>query len=369
MIIFRYLAKEVLSSMFAVSLILLLIIISAQFVRYLAEAAAGELDAGILLMLMAFRLPAYLELILPLGLFIGIMMAYGRLYVDSEMAVLSACGVSERRMLGYTLATSSFVALIVALFSLYLGPEGVRASETLLAEQRSRTDFETLKPARFYQLDTGRGVSYAESISEDRQRLNNVFMAQVTTESEAAPIILIAESGETIVDTEKGEKYLLLKNGRRYVGRPGEGAYEIVSFNEYAQRLPDRDYNVKPKKETDGMTTAVLWTKDAPEAQAALQWRLSLPVLVLVIGMMAVPLSRTKPRKGRYGKLVPAILIYMSYLVAANSARGMSEDGKAPVDGILWLVHASYFGLALIMFYWPSMLSGMNRIIYARSGR
>ncbi len=369
MIIFRYLAKEVLASMVAVSIVLLLIIISARFVSYLAEAAAGELDAGILLTLMAFRLPAYLELILPLGLFIGILMAYGRLYVDSEMTVLSACGMSEKRLLAYTLITSSFVACVVALFSLYLGPEGVRASESLLAEQRNRTDFETLKPARFHELDTGRGVSYAEAITEDKQRLTGVFMAEMPGEdSGTVPSILVAESGETIVDRELGTKYLLLKDGRRYVGRPGEARYEVVAFEEYAQRLPEPDYAVKPKKETDGMTTAALWNTSTIEARAALQWRLSLPVLVMVIGLMAVPLSRTKPRRGRYGKLVPAILLYMTYLVAVNSARGMVEKGSAPVPGLLWCVHALFALIGVTMFSWSGLRNAVQGL-FSREAR
>lgn len=366
MIIFRYLAKEVLMSMFAVSVVLLLVIISARFAGYLAEAAAGELDAGILLTLMAFRLPGYLELILPLGLFIGIMMAYGRLHMESEMVVLSACGISERRMLAYTLITSSLVAIIVAIFSLYLGPEGVRASEGLLAEQRTKTDFETLKPARFHQVNSG-GVSYAESISEDKQQLNKVFIAQVTSESESAPTILVAQSGETIVDSDNGNKYLLLKSGHRYIGRPGEGEYEIISFNEYAQRLPEPDYAIKPRKATDGMTTSTLWSMQSPEAKAALEWRLSLPVLVLIIGFMAVPLSRTKPRRGRYNKLVPAILIYVSYLVAANTARGMNEDGQAPLVGLLWYVHACYFCLAVFLYYWPQLVFSIGSIGRSRN--
>ena len=357
MIIFRYLAKEILASTFAVSLVLLLIIISARFVTYLAEAAAGQLDAGVLLTLMAFRLPAYLELILPLGLFIGIMMAFGRLYVESEMTVLSACGISETRMLMYTLATSSGVALIVALFSLVLGPEGVRASESLLAEQRSRTDFETLKPARFHVLDTGRGVSYADAISDDKQKLTNVFMAELASaDGDTAPSILMAQSGQTIVDSEQGQKYLLLKHGKRYVGRPGEGGYEVVEFEEYAQRLPEPDYAVKPKKATDGMTTRELLSMDTVAARATVQWRFSLPVLVLIVGLMAVPLSRTRPRKGRFGKLVPAILLYMIYLVAVNSARGMSESGDAPVPGLLWLVHSGFFALGILMFLWPQLV-------------
>lgn len=351
MIVFRYLSKEVLFNMFAVSVVLLLLVISARFVGYLAEAAAGQLDAGILLTLMAYRLPAYLELILPLGLFIGILLAYGRLYVDSEMIVLSACGMSEARLIVYTLISSSFVALIVAVFSLYLGPEGVRASEELLAEQRNRTDFETLKPARFHELDSGHGVSYAKSMSDDKQQLNQVFIAELAKEnSNTDPTILVAESGQTVVNTQYGQKFLLLKNGRRYIGRPGDANYEIVEFDEYAQILPEQDYDIASKKATDALTTRKLMDEKTDQANAALQWRLSLPILVLILGFMAVPLSRTEPRKGRYGKMLPAILLYIIYLVVANAARGLIEEGKAPFPAFLWFIHGCSFVVSLLLF-------------------
>ena len=51
---------------------------------------------------MAFRIPGFLQLILPLGLFLGILLAYGRLYLESEMTVLSATSMSQKRLLGYT---------------------------------------------------------------------------------------------------------------------------------------------------------------------------------------------------------------------------------------------------------------------------
>lgn len=347
--------------MFAVSLVLLMIIISARFVNYLAEAAAGKLDAGVLLTLMAYRLPAYLELILPLGLFIGILFAYGRLYLDSEMTVLSACGLSQRRLVVYTMASSLVVAFLVGLFSLYLGPQGVRASEALLAEQRSRTDFETLKPARFHNLDKGAGTSYAESISEDKKQLRGVFMAKVSPidfdESiDEAPVqeadltVLTAESGETVIDPRSGQKYLLLKNGRRYIGTPGNQNYRVVEFGRYSQLLPEPDYAVKPKRFTDGLTTLKLLQTPSREAHAALQWRLSMPMLVLVVGLLAVPLSKTQPRQGRYAKMLPAIVLYMVYLVCVNAARGMIEKGQEPIPGILWWVHLGFtvFGLFLL---------------------
>ncbi|WP_188150610.1 LPS export ABC transporter permease LptF [Teredinibacter waterburyi] len=369
MIIFRYLAREVLSSMLAVSLVLLMIILSARFVNYLAEAATGKLDAGVLVTLLVLRLPAYLELILPLGLFIGILFAYGRLYLDSEMTVLSACGMSDGRLVSYTMASSFVVALLVGVFSLYLGPEGVRASESLLAEQRNRTDFETLKPARFHSLEKGAGTTYAASISDDKKQLRDVFMARVAPyidDEAGAPnndvAVLTAKSGETVIEASTGRKFLLLKDGRRYIGNPGEQNYRVVEFESYSQILPQPDYSIKQKRLTDGLTTQKLFQAKSPEAKAALQWRFSMPVLVLVVGFLAVPLSRTQPRQGRYAKMLPAIILYMLYLVCINAARGTIEEGTAPVPGILWLVHLAFFTLGCVLLV-------EKRLIFKRQRR
>lgn len=355
MIIFRYLAKEVLASMAAVSAVLLLIIMSGRFVRYLADAAAGKLDAEVLLTIMGYRLPSFLELILPLGFFIGILLAYGRLYVDSEMTVLSACGMSERRLVGYTFSTALFVAFIVGVLSLYISPLGVKAAEDLFVEQRNRTEFESLKPARFHKLSRHEGVSYAQSLSADRKKLQQVFLAG-SGEINDKLSLLTAATGETVVNPLNGKRYLVLENGQQYRGQPGDLNYEVVTFSRYSQFIPEPEFEARPKKATDGQSTRELWKAKTPEAHAALQWRLSLPILVLIIALLAVPLSRTQPRKGRYVKMIPAILLYIIYLVVSNAARGMMEEGKAPLPYFLWWVHGAFLLLALSLLILPTWL-------------
>lgn len=347
--------------MAAVSAVLLLIIMSGRFVRYLAEAAAGKLDAGVLLTLMGFRLPSFLELILPLGFFIGILLAYGRLYVDSEMTVLSACGMSERRLVGYTLICAVFVATIVAAFSMYVSPKGVQASERLLAEQRSRTEFETLQPARFHKLSGRDGVSYAQSVSADKKQLQNVFLAGSGNTDERLSV-LTAATGETVINRITGRRYLVLQDGYQYRGQPGDADFEVVTFSRYSQYIPEPEYEASAKKTTDSMTTRTLFNLDTAEAQAALQWRLSLPVLVMIIALLAVPLSRTQPRKGRYVKMIPAILLYIVYLVSSNAARGMLEDGSAPTPYLLWLIHGAFFSLAMVLLAAPTVLAFRRRL-------
>lgn len=351
MIIFRYIAKEILTSMVAVCAILLLIILSGRFVRYLAEAAAGKLEVSVLFTLMGFRLPSYLELIIPLALFIGILLAHGRMYVDSEMTVLKACGMSEKTLLGYTLATSLLVAAVVGFFSLHLGPLGAKASAELIEKQRSRTEFETLKPALFHRLSGG-GVSYAEQVSEDKKRLQKVFLASPGDE-ERRVALMTAKTGETVVDKISGRRYLVLSDGYQYHGTPGQSNYEVVSFRSYAQYLPDSDYEVKQRDLIDGMTTAKLLEVNSPQANSALQWRLSMPILVMIVALLAVPLSRTQPRSGRYNKMIPAILLYVIYIVICNAARGLLDEGKAPTPWLLWIVHAGFLNLALILLGWP----------------
>lgn len=350
--------------MFAVCAVLLLIILSGRFVRYLAEAAAGKLEASVLFTLIGFRLPSYLELIIPLALFIGILLAYGRLYVDSEMTVLKACGMSERTLVRFTVVISLMVAMLVGFFSLYLGPVGAKASTALIEKQRSRTEFETLKPAHFHKLSGG-GVSYAERVSEDKKRLQKVFLAS-PGDAERRVSLMTAREGETIVDKLSGRRYLVLTDGHQYHGTPGQSNYEVVSFRSYAQFLPDNNYTTKTRDVIDAMTTTELLSSGSPEAYSALQWRLSMPLLVMIVALLAVPLSRTQPRRGRYAKMIPAILIYVVYLVACNAARGMLDEGKAPTPWLLWYVHGAFLSVALVLLIWPSLHVGRRAKIVAK---
>lgn len=358
MIIFRYLAREILLTLLAVSGVLLLIFMSGTFVRYLAEAAAGDLSPGALLVIMGYRLPGFLELIIPLGTFIGVMLAYGRLYVESEMVVLSACGLSQRRLLAYTLLAALPMIVAVACLSLYISPKGVAAVETILAEQRSRGEFDLMLPEQFQPLSGGQATFYTESISADKQDLSRVFIADVSpktllTNTESA--VVRAEHGEQWYNPEFQRRYFLLSNGKRYAGIAGEADFQDVTFDQFGQLLQNNIRLAKAKYKVEAEPTLALFSATEPGRIAGLQWRLSLPILVVVVCMLAVPLSRTNPRQGRYLGMIPAILLYIIYLVALNAARDQIKLGKLDPSQGLWVVHLAFFGLALLFFNWGNL--------------
>ncbi len=368
MLIFRYIARDLLSSTFAVCAVLLMVIVSGRFVKYLAQAAAGELDAGILLAIIGYRLPGFLELILPLAFFLGILLSYGRFYVQSEMTVMMACGMSPRQLVAYTMIPAVFVAILVGWLSLDVGPTGLRKAEALLTAQKERGELDDMAATHFYTLQGGKAVTYAEEVSDEGE-MRDVFLAENNPDAAEGRqlVLVVAEKGRQHRSDPDKPGYLVLENGYRIQGVPGQADYQITQFEEYGQRLS------KPKKQrrrdkADTLPTGELMASDKMAHVAALQWRFSVPILVLVVTLIAIPLSKTNPRQGRFARMLPAVLLYIVYLVMLNGARGAVEDGKLHSLLGLWGVHLLFLLIALILLGWPMIIQQLEQRGYAELG-
>lgn len=347
MIIFRYLTREILLTMAAVAGVLLLVIMGSRFIRYFSDAAEGEIPASILGNLMLFHLPGFLELILPLAFFLGILLAYGQLYLNSEITVLVACGTSPVRLLQVSLVPATLVAVMVGLCSLWLTPAGALTTERLLEEQRSRLDFTALAPGRFQDFGGGR-TAYTEAYNDDRTRMQEVFISERQRRRDGTPesAVTRATSGYQTVDETTGSRFLVLSDGERYSVEPGRHEAERLEFATYAVRLslagdsPELD-------SPEYATTAALLASDEPRARAQLQWRLSLPVMVFVLTLLAMPLSKVNPRQGRFAKLLPAVFLHVCYLSLLLAALDAIGRGGLPVTLGMWPIHAVFLALGL----------------------
>lgn len=343
MIIFRYITREVLTSTLAVTAVLMLIITSARLIKYLSDAAAGKLEAGAVLLVLFYRMPGFLELLLPLGLFLGILLAYGRLCLDSEMVVLKATGFSDHRLLKYAYGPTLVVSILVMVLSLWLTPLGLQKAEELLAAQDARSELELVTPGRFLSQSSGQ-VTYAEAVAGDQ--LRQVFLSR--RGEDGRPNILIAEAAERRIFPEAQQRFLVLLNGYRYDGRPGEKDLTRIRYTEYGVQLEEPELAAEIR-EVDAKPTQMLLVSDNVRDRAALHWRFSLPALVLVVALLAVPLSYTNPRQGRFAKLIPSILLYLVYMAFLTSARSSVESGASPI--LLWSVHLMFLGIAANLLY------------------
>ncbi len=355
MILFRYITREIFLTMLAVTFTLLVIVISSRLVAYLGSAAAGDLPPGLVFSIIWYRLPGFLELIMPLAFFVSVLLVLGRMYVDSEMTVITACGIGPQRLLAMVLVPALLVAALVGTTSLLVTPYTTLRVQQMLNDAGNATGLDLLTAGSFRVINQGRGrVTYVDRMDPATGDMLDVFAADRYTDSGGASrqVILVAARGHTQIDPETGEKFLILRDGTRYLGQPGLSEFQVMDFAKLGQ-LMTQAASAPIYRKQDTLTTRELMRSQRPDSKATLQWRISLALLVLVSTLIAVALARTDHRRGRYGKLFPAFLLFMVYLVLLNAARDAVSKQRLPIDVGLWWIHGLFVVLGLLLVFWP----------------
>jgi lipopolysaccharide export system permease protein len=359
LILFRYLNKQILQVMLGVTLVLLVVALTSRFIQYLSQAVAGDIASDVLFLLMFYRLPDFLLVIVPLALLLGILIAFGRMYADNEMVVLLSSGMSPLRLMMLTQATSSLVLVLIAVVSLSLAPWGVRNTELLRQNQDQLTEIDLIAEGQFQSFAGGARVTYAEDIAtkDGVRELRQVFVAvntsQATNSTESIRLIF-AESARPEIDPDSGARFMRLDNVMQYEGVAGRGDYSVGQFAVQSILLPDAAEFDEVLEEAT-LRTLELFGSNSVARQAELQWRLSIILLIPIITLIAVPFAKVNPRQGRYGKLLPAVLIYAAYFLLLQFARDAVADGDISPSLGLWWVHFLFLGLGIIGYRFPNI--------------
>lgn len=357
MIIARYLIKEVFSTMIVVLGILLLIFISNEFVRFLTKAASGKISAVTVMKIMALQIPYLSALLLPAALYMGFLLAYGRMYAENEMTVLTACGMSRLQLLRISVFMAICVLIVDVFLTFWVSPKLLDYQNRLLALAGPATMLDTIQSGRFLSTPDGNIVYYIQSVSRNHKKMQNIFIAQrdkktvqTTTPGADSWNVVSATRGYTYTK-DNDQQWLVAEDGYRYIGQPGNLAFKIIQFGSYEARL---GLVMNPQKHLfQGMSPSELWAQhnSNAKAQAEWQWRLSVPLTIPILTLLAIPLSRVRPREGRYAKLLPAILVYAAYANTMFVARNWLEEGKVPFFVGMWWLHILFLIAALVLWF------------------
>lgn len=354
MIIARYLTREVINALLAVTLVLLLALLCQQSVRYLNYAAIGKIPTGVLLKLVSFEVPYLLALLLPLGLYLGILLAYGRLYADMEMAILQMCGFGHQRIMQITLFIALATTGVVLFLMLWINPwVSVKQLQTMKSDEATLHLIQTLIPGRFQVSPDGKHVMYVEKLSRDRERAETVFMAheKKSPENPDQPnwMLVLANQGYQTQDKVSQEPYFVTVDGYRYEGTPGQNDYKVIQFKKYAAHINPVESRSEHKID-ETLSTSQLWRDYAnPKRAAELQWRFSMGIATFLLAMLAVPFSMVRPRQGRYAALLPAVILYVVYMQLLSMARHWLEQGDVSVSLGIWWVHGVMLAVAVLV--------------------
>jgi lipopolysaccharide export system permease protein len=355
MIVRRYLAREVLITLTALTSILLLIFLSNQFVQYLSRAATGGIPGLVILQLMMLEVPNLLGLLLPLGLYMAVLVAYGRMYAESEMIVLQACGYSQISLIASTMVLALGAAIITGALMIWASPIIAKDRQQLIRGGGVSTLIQAIVPQRFQSLQQGKQVLYVSDMTRDHQQAEGVFLAQKEDElnenGETVWSLVWAEKGFSEFD-EQAFQFIVLQNGKEYKGSPGLGNFQSISFEQYKVRLPQQNNNSFNQDIRTAPTAELLPINNPDPVKAAeIQWRLSVPLMALVLALLAVPLSKVNPRQGKYAKMLPAIILYVIYANMMFVGRGFIASGVVPIWLGLWWVHGIFLFLASFLIW------------------
>ena len=329
----RYLFREFTQSFLATLIVLLVVSLGGVMADLLGNIAEGRIPASLLISQMGLQLLNYLPVILPLALMLGLLLAFARLYRDSEMPVLTGIGVGPGRMLKPFLMLVIPVVVLIGALSLWLGPWADRTSERMIEHANRSLVVAGLDAGRFTMLPNG-SVIYIGGISADGTKLQRVFVQR--QEGDRLDVVT-ARTGEMFFEGQR-DRYMRLNEGFRVEGPLDTGRdFNLMRFvsNEFA--LPDRA-DVRAETDPELLPTLALLSDKRADANAQLHYRLTPPLLALAFALIALPLARSSPRQARYGRIM---LGFLAYLVGTNlmyiGTQALS-DGKVPgMLGLWWL--------------------------------
>lgn len=345
MILRHYLIRQVATTTALVVGFLIVMLLGGRLIRYFGMAAEGGLQVGVLFRLVGYNLPYFLELILPLSFFIALMLVFGRLYTDNEMAIINGAGVSRSRLGRLLFPLILVLTLLQGGLSLVGKPWGVKNSEAIWQNQAVMQIFDLVRPKQF--MSSGNFHLYVGEIGNDRAYLGDVVLIQTAntpannTNPKTPPkdTIILAKQA-TQVATQNGQITLDLHKGRRYEINPTSRAYNEVGFEKYRISLTAKESPIKPLKlETYPTYELLNWLKinqfpndfSQSAVLAELGYRASLPFLMILALLIALPLSQVKPRQGRWLKLVPSIFVFVMVVLMVISLKNPIAKGKVDI--------------------------------------
>ncbi len=329
----RYLVRQLAATVAATVVVLLLVSLGGVFAALISEIARGRVPAPLLFSQLGLRFVGYLPLVLPLGLFIGLLMSISRLYRDSEMAVLFSLGQGPRQLLGPLMAVALPVAALIGLCSLWLGPMAERIASQAVEDANRSFLVAGLDAGRFVELPGGRGVVFVGALSPDGREFKRLFVQM--QRGERVDVITAVE-GEMFVDS--GGRFLRLRDGFRAEGQPGERDFRLQRFQVNEVRLPDLES--ENRNPLAGRPTLALISPTAtPRARAEFHYRIGVPLFAVVLALLALPLSRSPPRQARYGRMIVAVLAYAFGTNLLILGRTWLGSGQIPMAlGLWWLL-------------------------------
>lgn len=336
---FGNLALAVFSALFAITL-------TTQLVRLLGQAAVGNILSEAVVALLAFSALNYLPVLLSLTLFITVLMTLSRSYRESEMVIWFSSGLSLLAWIRPVLLFAAPLVALTAVLSLFLSPWAIGKAEEYRHQMKVRDEVSRVAPGVFLEAPAADRVFFVEEIAGDQTKVQNVFIAQM---KEGRLGITVSRRGYREM-AENGDRLVVLLDGRRYEGIPGNLDFKVMNFERYAMKIETQETRAE-ETSTKAMSTFGLILAPSNPHLAELLWRMGLPIGAFVLALLAIPLSFVNPRASRSVNLLFALFTYMVYANVLSIVQAWVSQGRIGFNIGWWVVHAGMLIVLALLFF------------------
>ena len=351
MIIYRYILKEYALCLFTITTVVLMIFMINTLAVFMAEIGAKNLTAVFVMKLVLLKTPNFLGYILPLSGFLTVLFVNGKFYATRQFDVLFASGVSRLRLMGVSMFFLFSISIVVGFLIIDVSPSinaYVKEQEAMVIQNFS---IDHMAPKEFHVFSNGTAVFYADKVDHYKNLLKNIFIVnEQTTANDNGWDVVVARSGKILSDALLG-KYVMLDDGYRYLGSLGHDSnIRAIHFSQFTHSyLQPRSAKVNYGAQETLFSKLWLQRKTHRDYLAWIEWYISMPISVLILGLAVFPLSRVNARSGRYAKFIPAILLYAGYVNFLYMGRDWIKNGGVSSDYIILFVHLTMLLVSLMI--------------------
>jgi lipopolysaccharide export system permease protein len=345
MIFHRALLREFAGLAGAVFMTLFAIALTTRLIRLLGQAAGGKIPSDAVIAFLGFFALNALPVLLSLTMFISVLLTLTRGWRDSEMVIWFGSGLSLTAWLKPVLLFALPQIAVIAALSLFISPWAAQMSEQYRTRLEARDDVSRVDPGVFGETSNKERVFFVESISGDSSVVQNVFISSVHQQKSG---VSMSRTGRTET-ADNGDRFLVLEQGRRYEGSPGDEQYRVMEFERYAARIETKEGSA-PQLTHKSLPTWSLIASPSGTNLGELLWRIGIPISAIVLVLLAIPMSFVNPRAGRSANLLFALFTYIVYSNLLSVSQAKVAQGRLDFGVGWWLVHAGMVLLLLVMF-------------------
>jgi LPS export ABC transporter permease LptF/LPS export ABC transporter permease LptG len=363
-----YIVKEMTAPTAIGLLVFTFVLLIDQIPRLLAVLVARSADLETIVRVFVNLLPSILAVTIPMAFLLGVLLAFGRMASDSEIVALRAVGVSPGRLLAPVMMMAGAMTAVTFYINAIALPAANQAHRELvfrLVVSKARTDVR----ARTFtdSLLPGRMMLYVQDIDPQTGLWENLLVHD--TRDPREPKLILARTGELVIDREKSTVRLELGPGSQHAFRTADPRqYEKTQFASMGWDLPvDEFFPDKRKlllsKGDREMTLPELSTRVASLRRAgrgrgewgrfAVEWhkKFAIPAACLVFGVLGLALSLGSKKEARSSAFALSIGVIFVYYVIIRLGEQAGDTGLLSPWLAMWGANVVLGAIAAVLLW------------------